>query len=204
MNSEVLQNNLIKLRQEKGITQKELAEKVNYSDKVISKWERGESQPNIEAISILADYFKVSIDFLVGKDETDKAEIKHTTELSVIKTESPSLLAYLFIVPFAVFLGVTIIRFHEYLPAALMVFGFALVVYSLIISKASFESTYNGTKIKIRNRAFSCRLFIGEKMVSEIKNPFRVNPIMNDYIGNDKVLVVFSNMTSIKCKIFIN
>jgi len=95
MNSEVLQNNLIKLRQEKGITQKELAETINYSDKVISKWERGESHPSIEAISDLAEYFGVSIDFLVGKSGTVSREIQNTIELDVIKTESPSFLEYL-------------------------------------------------------------------------------------------------------------
>ena len=40
----IIAKNIQKLRQEKGMTQLELAEKLNYSDKTVSKWERGISQ----------------------------------------------------------------------------------------------------------------------------------------------------------------
>ena len=43
-------SNLIKLRLAAGMTQAELGEKLNYSDKSISKWERGESKPDISVL----------------------------------------------------------------------------------------------------------------------------------------------------------
>lgn len=57
--------NIQLLRKESGITQSELAQKLNYSDKAVSKWERGESVPDIAVLKSIADLFCVTIDFLV-------------------------------------------------------------------------------------------------------------------------------------------
>ncbi|MBQ9766123.1 MAG: helix-turn-helix transcriptional regulator [Lachnospiraceae bacterium] len=64
--------NLVKLRQEKGMTQSELAEKLNYSDKAVSKWERGESMPDITVLVMIADMFGISLDYLVRTDDNLK------------------------------------------------------------------------------------------------------------------------------------
>ena len=64
--------NLVKLRQEKGMTQGELAEKLNYSDKAVSKWERGESMPDITVLVMIADMFGISLDYLVRTDDNLK------------------------------------------------------------------------------------------------------------------------------------
>ncbi len=60
--------NLQYLRKEKGVTQQVLADKLNYSPKAVSKWERGESIPEIEVLMQIAEYFNVTVDFLVRKD----------------------------------------------------------------------------------------------------------------------------------------
>ena len=65
---ETLINNLITLRRAKGLTQIELGEKINYSDKTISKWEKGDSCPNIEAVYKLARFYGVSVDDLLSQD----------------------------------------------------------------------------------------------------------------------------------------
>jgi transcriptional regulator with XRE-family HTH domain len=57
--------NITELRILNNMTQMELGEKLNYSDKTISKWERGESTPDISTLSEIADLFSVSLDFLV-------------------------------------------------------------------------------------------------------------------------------------------
>ena len=49
------------LRQEQNMTQKELAEKINLTDKAISKWERGLSFPDITMLNTLSDVFQVSV-----------------------------------------------------------------------------------------------------------------------------------------------
>ena len=61
--------NITELRIQHHMTQLELAEKLNYSDKTVSKWERGESTPDIAVLVEMADLFGVSLDYLVrGKD----------------------------------------------------------------------------------------------------------------------------------------
>ena len=54
------------LRTEKGVTQIEIAKKMNMSKMAISHWEKGNSEPSIEQLKLLAEYFDVSIDYLVG------------------------------------------------------------------------------------------------------------------------------------------
>ncbi len=63
--------NISTLRQARGITQLELAETLNYTDKAVSKWERGESVPDVSVLLRLADLFGVSLDTLVRVDATD-------------------------------------------------------------------------------------------------------------------------------------
>jgi len=52
--NEIIGQNLLKLRKQKKLTQLELADKFNYSDKSISKWEKGESLPSIEVLHELS------------------------------------------------------------------------------------------------------------------------------------------------------
>ena len=53
MDKDILSKNIIMYRKKNNLTQKQLADKLNYSDKVISKWERSESMPDIIAIDAL-------------------------------------------------------------------------------------------------------------------------------------------------------
>ena len=69
----IVGKNIVALRQMNGITQLELAEKLNYSDKAVSKWERGESTPDISVLVEIADMFGVSVDYLV-KEKHEKED----------------------------------------------------------------------------------------------------------------------------------
>ena len=64
-----------KLRKEKGMTQEELAEKVNVSAQAVSKWENEISMPDISVLPVLAEIFDVSIDELLGREKVSKVEI---------------------------------------------------------------------------------------------------------------------------------
>lgn len=61
--------NITENRKRLGITQSELAEKINYSDKSVSKWERGDGLPDIVTIMTLAEIFGVSVDDLLHSPE---------------------------------------------------------------------------------------------------------------------------------------
>ncbi|MBQ4560798.1 MAG: helix-turn-helix transcriptional regulator [Clostridia bacterium] len=67
--------NIAELRRANDITQAELAEKLNYSDKAVSKWERGESVPDIMVLSEIADIFGVTVDYLLTEEKTPPAEL---------------------------------------------------------------------------------------------------------------------------------
>lgn len=66
---QVVAKNLVTLRKKAGFTQIELAEKLNYSDKAVSKWERGESLPDVETVKKLADLYDVSVDALLREEK---------------------------------------------------------------------------------------------------------------------------------------
>lgn len=68
---QIIAENLTELRKVNKLTQLELAEKLNYSDKAISKWERGESLPDVEILCQLAELYGVSLDYLVTKDHEE-------------------------------------------------------------------------------------------------------------------------------------
>ena len=61
----IIAQNIAELRRDNNMTQLELAEKLNYSDKAISKWERGESIPDVAVLKNIADIFLVSVDYLL-------------------------------------------------------------------------------------------------------------------------------------------
>lgn len=73
MTEEQLRNNIAKniseLRKASGITQAELAEKLNYSDKSISKWERGDGVPDVIVLQKIADLFGVTINDIVSDEK---------------------------------------------------------------------------------------------------------------------------------------
>lgn len=62
--NENIARNITLLRKTNGLKQSELAEKLNYSDKAISKWERGDSIPDIEMLCEIAKLFNVEVDYL--------------------------------------------------------------------------------------------------------------------------------------------
>ena len=71
---EIVRENLVRFRKEKKLTQIELAEKIGYSDKAISRWETGEVTPDVETLNSLAELYGIKIAAFFEKDAktTDK------------------------------------------------------------------------------------------------------------------------------------
>ncbi len=61
----VFAGNLIQLRTQAGMTQAQLAERLNYSDKSVSKWERADSLPDLTVAKAIAEQFGVTVDYLL-------------------------------------------------------------------------------------------------------------------------------------------
>lgn len=65
---QVIAKNLVALRKKSGMTQNELAQKLNYSDNAVSRWERGELAPSIEVIENIAEVYNVEPDILLREE----------------------------------------------------------------------------------------------------------------------------------------
>lgn len=82
--NQIVANNIVELRKEHKLTQAELAAKLNYSDKAVSKWERGESIPELATLKQLGEMFGVTIDYLTS--EKPKKEKKEYILPKIVKT----------------------------------------------------------------------------------------------------------------------
>ena len=78
MNNEELKTrvgaNIAHLRRERGLTQAELAERINYSDKAVSKWERAESLPDVLTLISLAEQLDTDLNTLIGLSAEPNSE----------------------------------------------------------------------------------------------------------------------------------
>ena len=72
--------NISMLRTERNMTQPELAKRLNYSDKSVSKWENGISTPPIDVLKEIADIFEVTLDDLVRDPEAGEYDRIYTAK----------------------------------------------------------------------------------------------------------------------------
>lgn len=69
---QIIAQNLTDLRKKKGVTQIQLAELFNYSDKAVSKWECGDTTPDVETLKALADYYGVTLDYFIHEGTSEE------------------------------------------------------------------------------------------------------------------------------------
>ena len=80
--NEKIAKNLVHYRKTAGLTQAELAEKINYSDKSVSKWESGGGVPDIYILLQLAKLYKISVSELIGEEPPKKPQTVVSTRKS--------------------------------------------------------------------------------------------------------------------------
>ena len=81
--------NIISLRTKAGMTQAQLAELLNYSDKSVSKWERAEAVPNAYVLKHMSEIFGVSVDYLLSSHNdwepiSQKQKRRYRSEIIVL------------------------------------------------------------------------------------------------------------------------
>lgn len=69
---EIIAKNLVKLREANRLTQAELAEQLNYTDKAISKWERGESLPDVLTLKKVATILGTDVNFILSPHDEEE------------------------------------------------------------------------------------------------------------------------------------
>jgi len=108
--NQIVATNIVELRKEAKWTQVELADKLHYTDKAVSKWERGESIPELVTMKKIADIFGVTIDYLTS--QKPREEKKEYMLPKIIQTNRVLITA---IVTSFVFIIATIIFVYGYL-----------------------------------------------------------------------------------------
>ncbi|WP_405343591.1 helix-turn-helix domain-containing protein [Ruminococcus sp.] len=76
----VVAGNITRLRTSMNLTQAQLGEMLNYSDKSISKWERGESVPDVFVLKKIADLAGVTVDYIITPHADDEQIQPNKTE----------------------------------------------------------------------------------------------------------------------------
>ena len=142
----IVAKNITELRLLNHMTQLDLAEKLNYSDKTISKWERAESTPDISVLVEIAELFGVSLDSLVrsgAAEESEKAapptKSKHNRRAIAYISESVAWIVavFAFIVTTLILGGMTFqwLYFVYALPVVLIV--------KLVLNSVWFNPRHN-------------------------------------------------------------
>lgn len=128
---ELVAENLAYYRKVNNLTQLQLAEKLNYSDKSISKWERGESLPDIYILYTITELFGITLNDLTKKKKTKikKIRIKSRTLITLLSFGLCWLIATIVYVLLGIFfptLTKTWLAFIYAIPASMIV----LIVFS--------------------------------------------------------------------------
>ncbi|PWM39485.1 MAG: hypothetical protein DBX52_04735 [Clostridiales bacterium] len=127
----IIAENLAMLRKEKGMTQAELAERLDYSDKAISRWEHGDTLPDMNVLCELCDFYGVTLDDLVHKGED------HSKMRSVVKKDFGNRLIICALLVSIVWLIATIIYVYTSIimgKNAWRIFIWAIPVSCIVIS----------------------------------------------------------------------
>lgn len=130
-------NNLVRLRKLKKLNQNDLAKEFNYSNKAISKWETGETIPDIVMLKQIADFFQITLDELITSENICKEKEKRKKRKLI--TYASAGLSYL--VAAIVFLILEICHVpNSYLCFLIAIPTSAIVL--IVLNKLWFEKIY--------------------------------------------------------------
>ena len=117
----IVAKNIAELRILNNMTQLELAEKLNYSDKTVSKWERAESSPDIAVLVEIAELFGVTLDYMVRSENIDEQVKENKLEEAKYNHRAITYISE---------------------SCAWIIALFAFIISSLIIQKMTFQWLY--------------------------------------------------------------
>ena len=137
--------NITELRRKNSMTQAELAERLGYSDKSVSKWERAEGTPDIICLKKISDTFGVTVDYLLQSEHPEKEAVcESMTEKTSSESYSINHLAVSFLsvagvwlLAITVFVILKLCTVVSYLPfvIALPVTAIVLIVFNSLWGK---------------------------------------------------------------------
>ena len=139
---ELLAKNLAYYRKASGLTQLELAEKFNYSDKSVSKWERGEGFPDIFVLKSLADFYGISVDdFYQSEHKAVKVSQSRKRKQTYLKLLSIGL-GWLVVVLAFFFLQVFIGDRYAFKPWLTFIYGTLITAIILLVWEFIYHNRF--------------------------------------------------------------
>lgn len=143
----IVASNIIKLRTAQNMTQAELGEKISYSDKTISKWERAESIPDTFVLKQIADIFGVTVDFMITShdswEDIELEEQNKRTNISIHDIITVITVAGEFLAAFLVYVIYWILDLHK--PWEIFVYSLPVVLTTwLVLNSIWREGKRNG------------------------------------------------------------
>ena len=202
MDNNLVAKNLVMYRKSKNLTQMELAEKINYSDKVISKWERGESLPGIEALKILADFYEITVDDLISNQEII-SENKRTSLVAMKQVKGAGKLFKWSVLVLAIVWMMTIALGPEAFVVGGVIFLIYWILYSLLVVVSEYQGEFDGHSIKVKTSPGGIKLYIDSELTDSTGVPFVVNYVLTGKVGNSMVKARVALFFGTKLKVFI-
>jgi len=131
--NEIIAKNLALYRKQMQLTQAELAEKINYSDKSISKWERGEGIPDIAILKKLADFYGITVNDFLSEEKVIKP-IKIRKKIFQKHVIIPALsVGIVWLVATLVFIGLNLIP-NIFTTLSWLCFIYAIPVSAIVVT----------------------------------------------------------------------
>lgn len=197
-----ISENIMNLRKERGLTQIDLAKEINYSDKVISKWERGESLPNIEALETLAKYFDVTTDYFLGREDNNNA-VFVSRQLEVKNEETPSLFfKFSLLIPLILWIALSFYGLQWFIASG-SIFVLYWIIYCATMLNGTFIATYDGYEIKVIVRVKSIKMYIDDQLVDSYGVPIISTYKLSGLAGKRQIKARVSIFLFSKCEIFV-
>lgn len=125
---QIIAKNITALRKSAGMTQAGLAEKIGYSDKSISKWERADGIPDVICLKTIADLFGVTVDYMLTEDhaEPESEPVSHEPDPAVPEKSCPAYTTNHAAVTLVSIAGVWLLAFIVYIILRLCSISFGL------------------------------------------------------------------------------
>ena len=135
--------NIAMYRKQAGLTQAGLAEKLNYSDKAVSKWERGESVPDVLTLAMLAEQFEITVNDLLsdpnelpGNPTSLEAAMTKVSEKALKRKANKNIilmLSSLLVWFVALFVYVLLSSFQLTTPYSYILFPYAIPITAIVL-----------------------------------------------------------------------
>lgn len=154
-------------RKELGYNQKELAEKLNITDKAVSKWETGRSVPDVSLLMPLAEILDTSVIEILNGEKISEEKLTDVSDKIIVKSleKSKSKIVLIIILVLILILGI-ILSYPIYEYVSSVEIGNNSAIASIVKQRFNFANDINETPIKIETKnKFTAYLFKNNEKV---------------------------------------